>query len=42
MVTCLDVAEKVVTLPPTATWLKDPGDGLTYAQKDTQYETFYS
>ena len=36
---CLNGAENAVTLPPTSTWHKDPGEGPNHAQKGTQYET---
>ncbi len=39
MVACLNGAENAVTLPPTSTWPKDPGEGPNNAQKGTQYET---
>jgi hypothetical protein len=38
MVACLNGAENAVTLPPTSTWHKDPGEGPNHAQKGTQYE----
>ena len=38
MVACLNGAENAVTLPPTSTWNKDPGEGPNHPQKGTQYE----
>jgi hypothetical protein len=38
MVACLNGAENAVTLPPTSTWHKDPGEGPNYPQKGTPYE----
>jgi hypothetical protein len=39
MVACLNGAENAVTLPPTSTWHKDPGEGPNHAQKGIPDET---